>query len=122
MTSETFTAREAASIEAELICAFMEPKPTVRNPHGDNEVWWQWGWRFTGPSLPQQETSHEDCWLPRKLTLDALREVEARLTYEQQWSYIEALRDKQVTAPTWWYLHASAEQKIKALSSVIRGA
>lgn len=102
--SETLT-------DAEVLCEFMEPKPT-KGPslHGANEYWWKWDWR-----------DGEYCWLPRHMALNECRLVEARLT-EEQWA-----RYAKLVAPTWsmrtiakQFLHASAEVKLKALAAVIR--
>jgi hypothetical protein len=88
--------------DEEMICNFMEPKPEGRpSSYGSGEVWWRWGWRYIG-------------WLPRPLTLDALWEVEARLTDEQCSRYTREL----VMLP--WLWHATAAQKIKALAAVLR--
>ena len=65
-------------------------------------------------------------WFPQMLRLDTLHTVEARLS-DEQWALYEnhfARKDK----PNAWYstfryrdlLHATAEQKIKALAAVIR--
>ena len=53
--------------------------------------------------------------------LGLLYGVEARLTNEQQWQYIEALRGTH-NMPTWHFLHAAAPTRIKALVAVLREA
>lgn len=93
--------------DAEVICAWMEPRPGSA-AEAYNSRWWN--------GSPWTELR------PFNLTLDALREVESRLS-EAQWDRYEALALK------WRYeysssyraaLHASAEQKIKALAAVLR--
>ncbi len=60
-------------------------------------------------------------WQARSLTLDALWEVEARLSAAQVHDYLMALvgatTDIAVIAQA---VHATAEQKIKALAQVLR--
>ena len=67
-------------------------------------------------------------WTVDPLTLDALHEVEARLTDEQWKRYVPRF-DAYSTMPSsnWFtlskpFLHATAEQKIAALAAVIREA
>lgn len=91
----------------EVICTFMEPKPRFTEvPDVSVGRWWVW---------------FADANEPIALTLDRLHLVEARLT--NQWgSYVnEMLKDN----PSVWteaklLLHATAEQKIRALASVLR--
>src|SRR5438552_14772929 len=105
--------------DKEIICTFMEPRDKYRVggicPRSMLD-WWQ--------SDCQSLTDN----FPVKLTLDHLREVEARLTNEQWLAYmgnlwgapldvLEVLEISHVKN----MLHASAEQKIKALASVIGG-
>ncbi len=110
--------------DAEVICAFMEPRPDAPpNQHGANELWWRWGWRSVGPSLPQQQPPHEYCWLPRRITLDAIHEVEERLTDRQWTTYQNRL---EIDGPAEWqrqkrWVHVSAEHKIRSLAAVLRG-
>ncbi len=93
--------------DEELIVTWMEPKPGPLDSPDD--VDW-WGCRVLTGCYQ---------WFPRTLDLDALHLVEAKLTDDQQWEYIEAIRGK-VNAPTWRFLHATAEKKIGALAHVIR--
>lgn len=82
--------------DAEVICTFMEPKP---------------------------DPEELRLWLPGSLTLDALWEVEERLTAEQFAAYIERLEDGwdiNGLARDYGLVHARAEQKIKALAAVLR--
>ena len=65
---------------------------------------------------------------PRDLTLDALWEVEERLTAEQWDAYLNhfATPAERIKKHFFWergsvLLHAAAEQKIKALAQVLRG-
>lgn len=95
--------------DKEFICQFMETKPdpnthggTCRSPKG----WWFWYGK----------------WETTKLTLDALWEVEERLTDEQWQEYDAELGGSttSVLSPNFGMIHATAEQKIKALASVLR--
>jgi hypothetical protein len=109
--------------DQEVICEWMEPKPTERpGVHGANELWWRWGWRYVGPSLPQQQTPVEYCWLPRKLTLDALWEVEERLTKMGGWwdTYVWKLTDSILDDQPPSVIHASAGRKTAAIAAVLR--
>jgi hypothetical protein len=81
----------------EIICTFMEPHWKTRMPYA---------YPFNPAVMPT-------------LDLDALHEVEARLTYAQWDGYGAAMASLVGrTAPN--LLHASAEQKIKALAAVLR--
>lgn len=109
--------------DREIICAQMEPKPEVPVPpfpfwqgKFSNCGWWQLASSGGGAILE---------WRPRVLDLNALRAVEYRLTAEQ-WRAYESI------SVGWWSdgpkiisgfraaVHASAEQKILALSQVFR--
>jgi hypothetical protein len=106
--------------DAAVICTFMEPKPKDRpGAFGANEYWWRWGWRYVGPSIPQQETPVEYCWLPRNLTLDALWEVEERLKAHPAYLWIH-YASGQFPLDRWTCLHATPKQKIEALAKVLR--
>ena len=95
--------------DAELICEWMERRPapnTHGGTHRSSGNWWYWGGE----------------WEPRKLTLDALHEVEARLTDEQISEYDALLRAELdgeigVDAYTW---HAETGVKTAALAAVLR--
>lgn len=110
--------------DEEVICEFMEAKPeaflaTGSQAHPSVGGWWRSDFRFTSPS----PNDGEYYWKPRKLTLDALHEVEARLTDEHWKEY--CWRFQRGGMCSWWenqrdFLHASAEQKIKALASILR--
>jgi len=87
---------------------FMEPRPLKpRGQFAFNEVrpkWWHWDYG----------------WRPISLDLDALHEVEERLT-EKQWNrYITALIPIETNEDELQLaVHASAEQKISALAYVL---
>lgn len=101
--------------DEEVICGFMEPRPVCppRRRWFESKSSLAGWWELIRDSNRCQ---------PRPLTLDALYEVESQLTDEQQWDYCEAVRKQADTrqAGTWHYLHATAEQKIKALAAVLR--
>lgn len=102
--------------DQEVICAWMEPQPLLsegamqeaRQPY---PYWW---------------TVHDEIageWQPRILALDALREVEARLTYAQWSDYSHGLGFASFGEPVVrakLLIHASAEQKIEALAAILR--
>lgn len=96
--------------DACLICEWMEPRPNLRAGEcaGLPGQWWK-----------RRGITNEV--KPMPLTLDALWEVEERLTGAQVEAYLMALvgctTDIAVIARA---VHATAEQKIKALADVIR--
>lgn len=90
--------------DEEVIASFMEPKPTWSSSDRNGEWWWCWDHR----------------WHSCKLDLDALHEVEARLTNEQWDAYANLMMDPAGIHHTRFLLHASAEQKIEALAAVLR--
>lgn len=102
----------------EVLCAFMEPRPgpSKPSPHGANEVWWRWGWRHVDSSLPLHKAPVEYCWLPRVITLNECREIEARLI---QMGLADSYRSELVKEDA-YHWHASATQKIAALARVLR--
>ena len=99
--------------DAKVICGWMEPNPRSHTRSRDSSGGW---WRLIGC---ERATGH---WEPtRYLTLDALHEVEARLTPVQQFIYLgNLLQGQDPPSPMWFTTHATAEQKIKALAQVIR--
>ena len=110
--------------DGEVICAWMEPKPDTYNAATamaaaksgkDNPIWWVTDGRT---------------WTlrPRELDLDALWEVQDRLT-DEQWERYECEMLAQWTpeaigltmhGEVRHYLHATAEQKIRALAAILR--
>ncbi len=106
--------------DEEVICGWMEPKPEPHTHGGtfrSGKGWWYW----TGAT-----------WQPNVLTLDVLWGVEERLT-EEQWEryYHQFVRyDNPVDPVRWsvtdrkyrWALHATSQQKVKALAEVLREA
>ena len=101
--------------DEEIICTFMEPKPpdTDRGERGTSPGGW---WKLRWSVLDQRFRAwpNDD----KTDSLDALWEVEERLTDEQWYRYTGNL-------PTgrWWskeLAHATAAHKIKALASVLR--
>lgn len=96
---------------AEIVASFMEPKPQF---DGGDGGWWSFIYEGNGTWKPVVNDRTE--------SLDALHEVEARLTDDQQWLYIETIRKlaNRGNLATWHYLHASAAQKLSALAQVLR--
>ena len=100
------------SNEETIICTFMDPAPV----RGQDNKWW-WLCDELGPGWGG--------WKPRETwTLDILREVEGRLTDEQWaeyrgWFMVEHQMDGAKSPFGTYLLHATVEQKIKALAAVI---
>jgi|SRR6266853_4554718 len=100
--------------DEEIIGAFMEPKPEHSRQSRPGFAWWIWN------------SSHQE-WIPGNLTLDALWQVEERLTEEQWWDY-----EKRLANGHWSngpasllfvikaHIHATAAEKIKALAEVLK--
>lgn len=109
--------------DAEVIASFMDgPKPDIRceevewpfvgrNANGRRYTWWRW---------------ERNCYghLTIDISLNECHAVEARLTDEQWWAYERELRsvpfDGLMNTAARVFVHATAEQKIKALASVLR--
>lgn len=96
--------------DAEIICAFCEPKPTDTLPDTVRGTKW---WRLSLKGYLAR-------WIPKYLGLDALHEVEARLTDEQWDRYASLMMDPAGIRHTRFLLHATAGEKIKALAAVLR--
>ncbi len=102
---------------AAVICTWMEPKsdePTRSGEHSP-QGWWRARLSMSCKYL---------VWVPADLTLDALWEVEDRLTEDQLDNYGYALVDV-VSESNGRYsdvllIHATAEQKTKALAAGLR--
>ncbi len=110
--------------DSEVICTWMDPKPPI-------------GWLAAEFSLQRSRwwlaSSDWDEWAPMPLTLDALWEVEERLTKDQWQSYcatfaVENIGRDIADEQTYenqviWdriHLHASPFVKIRALAAVLR--
>lgn len=94
--------------DQEVICGFMEPVVGFRGCDFPRSLK---GWWTAELGQPKQ---------PRELTLNECHAVEERLT-DEQWDAYEELFDSVIL----WgrersLLHASAEQKIRALAAVLR--
>ena len=102
--------------DAEVICSFMEPKPTksimdtLRDGDPAPGKWWN----------DRHHASSE--WRPRTLTLDAIWEVEERLTDEQWQQYRDEILKGTDMMGLWMtrLIDAGAAQKIVALAAVLR--
>lgn len=101
--------------DAEIVCEFMEPRPIDR--WGGNP--WRW-WTWLG--LCPHHMHCDGHPTSAVLTLDRLHEVEARLTDEQWMKYTDSLvlRLREDMDGPRTLIHLSADQKIKALASVLR--
>lgn len=124
--------------DAEVICSFMEPHPKALHG-GARSVggWWVRAVLHVGMGAAykqiRQAQDGSRCtdiigpWKPRILTLNECREVQERLTDEQWaeyrgWFMVEhQLEGHRVPFGT-YLLHATAEQKTKALAAVLRSA
>ena len=95
--------------DAEVICNFMEPE-------GANyrRKWWQ-------AILKDGRLRVDNPVEPVTLTLDRLHEVEARLTVKQRMDYAEEFGCF-CGFHVFNGLHATADQKIKALATILRSA
>lgn len=93
--------------DEEVICGWMEKRPSYESGGTGHSArhWW-----LSNP--------HHDNWWPTELTLDRLREVEERLTDSQWELYFLAWPGRFLGFRG--FVHASAEQKIKALAEVLR--
>lgn len=119
-------------MDAEVVCEFMEPRRIEGR-------WWTHGKHVAevGPEVwhrnacgPLRTTITTDCMVPRHdlLTLDALHEVEARLSDGQWEKYNELMLgfSPQRIHPRFDHsdakglLHATAEQKVRALAATLR--
>jgi hypothetical protein len=102
--------------DEEVLATFMETKPNGGGRRGSH--WW---WYRSGLNSGAG-------WRPRSLDLDALHEVEARLTDEQWDKYQRGLsvycgselRAGDVRASIRQMIHALPVQKIRALAAVLR--
>jgi hypothetical protein len=104
--------------DEEIICTWMETRPKYVSQGQPGWIeddqwnahhrWWKW--------FVDKDWQH----LPVDLDLDALWEVEERLTGEQWGEYSGLLMDPRGVNHTRFLLHATAEQKTKALAAVLR--
>jgi hypothetical protein len=116
MLDSTYTAIAISGADAFLICDWMEPYPTNAPEYWANNHepaiggWW----------VAIKLNAGINAWIARPLTLAALWDVEARLTEEQWTRYATLMMDPAGVKHTRFLLHATAEQKVKALATVIR--
>ena len=101
--------------DEEVICTAMEARP-LHIPSRLGEFVTPW-WIYHDKEQRPPGLGSLDCWTPVDLTLDRLWLVEERLTDEQwdTYAYDPAFNG----SPRGW-LHATPEQKIKALAAVLR--
>ena len=98
--------------DARFICDWLEPNHAELSV---DELGWH-GVRYRANNLEYCE---------RLLTLDALREVEERLSYEQRGVYVRQLLVRTPWATNnidaeWALVNATAEAKIAAIAAVLR--
>lgn len=116
--------------EEEVVATFMEKKPNVNGLMSASVGWWvlhaiaKFSGEVGGVSV---------AYLPRDLTLDALHEVEAKLSDRQRQYYCALIFQRccgaartmnpiedLLTPNRWGMIHTSAAQKISALAQVLR--
>ncbi len=114
---------KSALSDAEVICTWMEPKPSlnggpVSDCHKSPREWWAAAPR----EGRERSVLYSRKWAPCRLTLDALHEVEARLTEEQwrRYQHVLALPDGEEALTNCQLIHASAVWKIRALAATLR--
>jgi hypothetical protein len=116
--------------DAEIICAWMEPKPPTGMQSGlyahrwsPNRVWWH-TYSASRQTEPVETPWVVNEWEPRPMNLDALWKVEERLTDCQMSTYERELNHAVLHAkprPRCWYIwHADKPARIKALAAVLR--
>lgn len=113
--------------DEEVICGFMEPKPDqIPEDAEDLELCGSRPTTALGFWVCISPYDVASRWIPRRLTLDALWEVEERLSGAQRFNYLKALKlvdrpgEIPRTLPEGFFWHAHRAQKIKALSTVLR--
>jgi len=120
--------------DEEIICKFMELRPQkFHRSNLSSQVWWFL--KATGDIRggPRYVWAPIFGFIPQREHLGRLHEVEERLTAAQRWEYTLKLGNRQPApgetpelmifhgSDLWQYIHASAEQKIRALAAVLRG-
>jgi hypothetical protein len=106
--------------DQEVICAWMERRPKDGDsPQTVSESGW---WAAIWSVFNQRWQWHPDN--RRTESLDALWEVEERLTGAQSWPYSDllcrAVWEAAGSEVTFAVIHATPEQKIRALAQVLR--
>jgi hypothetical protein len=108
--------------DVEVICAWMEPDapenggtPNVDNLKKYSPKGW---WRYWSLSCNWKRPILISC--ERLLLLGFLHEVEEKLSEDQWEAYAYRMMDPAGIQHTRFLLHATAEQKIKALAEVLR--
>lgn len=112
--------------DAEVICAFMEAKPQFRSGftvfyRGNQHAVTTEEWRSPG-GWWRIDTADDDRKVePRELELNALHEVEARLSDEQFEIYkIGLIPLGQMANAEYWHIHANVEDKTRVLAFILR--
>ena len=109
--------------DAEVICGWMEPMP-LESPGAYCERIHADGGNHTWPDWWEESEEYGGEWQPTTIALNECHEVEAQLT-EEQWNEYQSMLDAYCLSwpfgkLNWWAIHATAEQKVKALAAVIR--
>jgi hypothetical protein len=109
----------------EVICSYMEPSPPIKsfrihysgNEDGQDE-------QMESPLRWWVADTEEKKITPRTLTLVECWKVQERLTKEQGSDYINLILEMgnigDAFSFMWELVHATAEQKVKALAEIIR--
>lgn len=115
----------AVLIDEEIICEWMERRPLDgmgQRVETANARWWDYSYQILPRSSGVGKEFHWQ-WHPCNLTLDRLWEVEERLTDEQRLAYLLELSKGGAPELGYWrIMHASANDKIAALSTILREA
>lgn len=115
--------------DTEAICAWMEPKPEVVPEYAeDMDICGSPCHSPLGFWICDGGYGVPYTWQPRPLTLDALRDVESRLSEDQWPAYKLAVRNSLENSLGQWsmrrrmkdLIHLSAERKITCLAAVLR--
>lgn len=109
--------------DQEIVATFMEPLGTRRFSKGrlsnvqiSDGGWWTY-------THEVRDGTQRTGYAPRCDSLDALHEVEERLSNEQWIAYDDELRSSTTSAISLHFglIHATPFQKIRALATVLRG-
>lgn len=99
--------------DAEVLATFMEPRP--------GKEYWEYDWDHTSEPC-WWSVGRTGQWVPRDITLNECREIEARLADRQWREYIDAIVpvSGNIYDDCTAFLHADASTKIEALARVLR--
>ncbi len=93
--------------DAELICSWMQPKPSSDRNLYDMDGWWFF---------------RNGSWHPRILTLDLLRQVEQKLIDQNKGHELDSLLCEWREYTGGWIWHVDAIDRIKAVAHILRSS